>query len=219
MNSKYKAIIFDLDGTLLDTSTDLANAVNYVLKKYGFPQRTKEDVVAFTGNGIYELVKKSIEKEICDELFCSIMDDFKKYYALHNTDNTKPYNGIHEILEILHKNGYKLAVVSNKIDSATKALCKQFFSDCIHTAIGDTPGISKKPQSGTLNIALKELNVTNNEIIYIGDSEVDVFTAQNASVAFIAAAWGFRSKEFLKTLGAENIANSPFEITDLIDNM
>lgn len=209
---KYKAIIFDLDGTLLDTSADLSNAVNFVLKKYNLPQRSNSDVIAFTGNGIYELVKKSIEQSIDDNKFNCIMNDFKDYYAMHSMDNTKPYDGIYELLTELSKLKYKLAIVSNKIDSATKSLCERFFEKYIQVAIGDTPGVQKKPQSGTLDLALKELGVSREECVYIGDSEVDALTAKNASMKLIAVSWGFRSKEFLQSLNVENIADTPQDI-------
>lgn len=216
MNTKYKAIFFDLDGTLLDTSVDLTNAVNFVLEKYGYSLRSKADVISFTGNGIYELVKRSIGKNISNDMFDDIMSDFKKYYALHNMDNTVPYNGIYELLESLKNDGYKLAVVSNKIDSSVKALCKHFFNSLIHTAVGDMPGVQKKPQAGTLNIALDELGVTCGDVVYIGDSEVDVLTAQNASVRLIAASWGFRSKELLIASGAKNVADTPNDVIDIL---
>lgn len=216
---KYKAIIFDLDGTLLDTSVDLANAVNFVLKKYSLPLRSKSDITAFTGNGIYELVKKSIGQNIENDEFNRMMDDFKEYYALHSTDNTKPYDGIYEILAELNKLGYKLGIVSNKIDSATKALCERYFDKYIQIAVGDTPGVLKKPQSGTLDLALKDLGVSREECVYIGDSEVDVLTAKNAAMGLIVVSWGFRSKEFLQSLGVENIADKPCDIINLLKNI
>lgn len=219
MESKYKAIIFDLDGTLLDTSKDLTNAVNFVLKKYNMPQRTKSEVTAFTGNGIYELVKKSIGHNIDSNKFDLIMKDFKEYYSLHGLDNTKPYNEIYELLEELNNLGYKLAIVSNKIDSATKALCNHFFDKYIHIAVGDTAGITKKPQTGTLNLALSKLCVTNDECIYIGDSEVDILTAKNASMTLIAVSWGFRSRNILESLDAENIADTPFDIIKILNKI
>lgn len=219
MKSKYKAIIFDLDGTLLDTSEDLTNAVNFVLKKYNMTQRTKSEVTAFTGNGIYELVKKSIGYSIDNNKFDLMMNDFKEYYSLHGTDNTKPYDKIYELLGELNKSGYKLAVVSNKIDSATKTLCNRFFEKYINIAIGDTVGITKKPQTGTLNLALNKLCVTNDECVYIGDSEVDVLTAKNASMKLIAVSWGFRSREILESLNAENIADTPFDIIKILNKI
>lgn len=216
---KYKAIIFDLDGTLLDTSVDLSNAVNFVLKKYNMSQRSIGDVIAFTGNGIYELVRKSIGHDIDKCKFDCIMNDFKEYYALHSTDNTKPYSGIYELLAELNKLGYKLAIVSNKIDSATKSLCQRFFKEYINVAVGDTPGIQKKPQSGTLDLALKKLEMSREDCVYIGDSEVDILTAENASMGLIAVSWGFRSKEFLCVSGAENIADTPQDIIRLLNNV
>lgn len=216
---KYKAIIFDLDGTLLDTSVDLASAVNFVLKKYNLPQRSISDIIAFTGNGIYELVKKSIGQDIEKNKFNRMMDDFKEYYALHSTDNTKPYDGIYEMLNELNKLGYKLAIVSNKIDSATKALCERYFDKYIQVAVGDTPGVLKKPQSGTVDLALKELEISREESVYIGDSEVDVLTAKNTAMELIVVSWGFRSKKFLQSLGVENIADKPCDIINLLESI
>lgn len=214
---KYDLIIFDMDGTILNTLEDLKNSLNYVLQQAGYQTRTLEEVRTFVGNGIRKTIERAlpsdIEEEKIDELFSLFMD----YYAIHNTDNTKPYNGVIELLKELKHLGYKTAVVSNKQDSAVKSLCKKFFTGLFDVEIGEKENIAKKPEPDEVNEVLKILNIDRTKSIYIGDSEVDIQTAQNSKMKSIIVDWGFRDRKFLYEHGAEVIVSNPSEILDIIN--
>ena len=214
---KYDLIIFDMDGTLLNTLEDLKNSLNYVLQQAGYQTRTLEEVRTFVGNGIRKTIERAlpsdIEEEKIDELFSLFMD----YYAIHNTDNTKPYNGVIDLLKELKHLGYKTAVVSNKQDSAVKSLCKKFFTGLFDVEIGEKENIAKKPDPDEVNEVLKILNIDRTKSIYIGDSEVDIQTAQNSKMKSIIVDWGFRDRKFLYEHGAEVIVSNPSEILDIIN--
>lgn len=214
---KYDLIIFDMDGTILNTLEDLKNSLNYVLQQAGYQTRTLEEVRTFVGNGIRKTIERAlpsdIEEEKVDELFSLFMD----YYAIHNTDNTKPYNGVIELLKELKHLGYKTAVVSNKQDSAVKSLCKKFFTGLFDVEIGEKENIAKKPEPDEVNEVLKILNIDRTKSIYIGDSEVDIQTAQNSKMKSIIVDWGFRDRKFLYEHGAEVIVSNPSEILDIIN--
>lgn len=214
---KYDLIIFDMDGTILNTLEDLKNSLNYVLQQAGYQTRTLEEVRTFVGNGIRKTIERAlpsdIEEEKVDELFSLFMD----YYAIHNTDNTKPYNGVIELLKELKHLGYKTAVVSNKQNSAVKSLCKKFFTGLFDVEIGEKANIAKKPEPDEVNEVLKILNIDRTKSIYIGDSEVDIQTAQNSKMKSIIVDWGFRDRKFLYEHGAEVIVSNPSEILDIIN--
>ncbi len=214
---KYDLIIFDMDGTILNTLEDLKNSLNYVLQQAGYQTRTLEEVRTFVGNGIRKTIERAlpsdIEEEKVDELFSLFMD----YYAIHNTDNTKPYNGVIELLKELKHLGYKTAVVSNKQNSAVKSLCKKFFTGLFDVEIGEKVNIAKKPEPDEVNEVLKILNIDRTKSIYIGDSEVDIQTAQNSKMKSIIVDWGFRDRKFLYEHGAEVIVSNPSEILDIIN--
>lgn len=214
---KYDLIIFDMDGTILNTLEDLKNSLNYVLQQAGYQTRTLEEVRTFVGNGIRKTIERAlpsdIEEEKVDELFSLFMD----YYAIHNTDNTKPYNGVIELLKELKHLGYKTAVVSNKQDSAVKSLCKKFFTGLFDVEIGEKENIAKKPEPDEVNEVLKILNIDRTKSIYIGDSEVDIQTAKNSKMKSIIVDWGFRDRKFLYEHGAEVIVSNPSEILDIIN--
>ena len=214
---KYDFIVFDMDGTILNTLEDLKNSLNYVLQQAGYQTRTLEEVRTFVGNGIRKTIERAlpsdIEEEKVDELFSLFMD----YYAIHNTDNTKPYNGVIELLKELKHLGYKTAVVSNKQDSAVKSLCKKFFTGLFDVEIGEKENIAKKPEPDEVNEVLKILNIDRTKSIYIGDSEVDIQTAQNSKMKSIIVDWGFRDRKFLYEHGAEVIVSNPSEILNIIN--
>lgn len=214
---KYDLIIFDMDGTILNTLEDLKNSLNYVLQQAGYQIRTLEEVRTFVGNGIRKTIERAlpsdIEEEKVDELFSLFMD----YYAIHNTDNTKPYNGVIELLKELKHLGYKTAVVSNKQNSAVKSLCKKFFTGLFDVEIGEKENIAKKPEPDEVNEVLKILNIDRKKSIYIGDSEVDIQTAKNSKMKSIIVDWGFRDRKFLYEHGAEVIVSNPSEILDIIN--
>ena len=211
-NMKYQLVIFDLDGTLLDTLEDLADSDNYIMKQFGHPERTLKEVRCFVGNGIRKLIERSAPKDTPAEEIDRMLEAFKEYYGAHCADKTKPYEGIMDLLDKLQKQGVKLAVVSNKADYAVKALCEQYFPGCFDEAVGERAGIARKPAPDTVNEVLKNLQVDKSQAVYIGDSEVDVQTARNAEMDCIAVEWGFRDKDVLEKAGAEIMVSTQAEL-------
>lgn len=209
---RYSTIIFDLDGTLLYTLEDLADATNYALKKHGLPQRTIDEVRQFVGNGVRNLMKRAVPRGEEDPEFENIFDDFKAFYGEHCNDKTRPYDGIMELLGELKRQGYELAIVSNKLDSAVKELNKRYFEGIIDVAIGEKEGVLRKPAPDTVVTALKELNCSKETAIYVGDSDVDIQTAKNVGIPCISVLWGFRDREFLEEHDAQVFAKIPDDI-------
>lgn len=217
-NKKINTIIFDLDGTLLDTLEDLKTAVNYALESCGMPKRTMDEVKQFVGNGVKNLMKRAVPGGEENPGFEKAFDAFKQYYAVHCNDATKAYEGIPELLEVLKSEGYTLAIVSNKIDSAVQDLNDKYFPQ-VDIAIGDRENIRRKPQPDSVNLALGELAKSKDEAVYVGDSEVDLATAKNAGLPCISVLWGFRDKEFLIENGAEILVDKPMEIVNVVKGL
>ena len=213
----YETIIFDLDGTLLDTLDDLWAAVNAALKKYSLPLRTKEEVRSFVGNGIVKLMERSAGK-VEKEVFDGVLAEFKRYYGEHCEDNTKPYEGIMPLLEELKKRGIKTAVVSNKADFAVKKLAEGYFQGLLQEAVGENEegGIRKKPAPDSLLAVMQRLGAGTRSTVYVGDSEVDIQTAQNAGVECISVTWGFKDREFLVENGATVLIDEPKELLEVL---
>ena len=209
---KYQLAIFDLDGTLLNTLDDLADSVNHVMDEFGFLGRSLTEVRSFVGNGIKKLIERSAPADTSAEEIERMFEQFKVYYGAHCADKTKPYDGIMELLTDLKKQDVKLAVVSNKADYAVKALCEQYFPGFFNEAVGERVGIARKPAPDTVNEVLKILQIDKAQAVYIGDSEVDVQTAQNAGMDCIAVDWGFRDTEVLKEAGVETIVSTPKDL-------
>lgn len=182
---KYTTIVFDCDGTLLDTLTDLRNAVNYVLRAHDLPERSVPEVKVALGNGVAHLMHQSLPDSISEAEFNTYLDEFKAYYGEHLQDYTAPYPGMLDVLDTLRAKGYKLAIVSNKIQEGITPLNKEYFGDRLPVAIGERPGLQRKPAPDMVLQALKELDSTQSESIYIGDSEVDVATAKNSGLLCI----------------------------------
>ena len=209
-----KSVIFDLDGTLLDTLEDLADSVNFTLKNYGYEQRTLKEIRAFVGNGVVRLIELALPQGRENKQFEAVLADFKAHYAENCKNKTKPYDGITELLQALKEKNVKMAVVSNKFDSAVKELCKDYFGEYIPVAIGETSEIKKKPAPDTVFKAMELIG--DNNCVYVGDSEVDIETAKNASLPCISVTWGFRDEEYLKEVGGNIFAHTPLEILNLI---
>lgn len=211
-----KAILFDLDGTLLDTLQDLTASTNYALHHFGFPERSLEEVRSFVGNGVRRLMKQAVPPHITDSQFEEIFSVFKDYYFKHCNDYTQPYPHIMTLLQELKRQGIKMGVVSNKWHLAVEELCHQYFPDTISIAIGESEKIPRKPSpEGTL-FALQELQCQANEVLYVGDSDIDIMTAQNAGIECISVTWGFRNEDFLKAHHAKNIIRQPLELLNII---
>lgn len=209
-------IIFDMDGTILNTLEDLTDSVNYALKQCGFPHKTLEEVRSFVGNGVRVLFDLAVPagtseqaKEICLNLY-------KEYYNQNMRNKTSPYEGVLELLAQLKAEGYKLAIVSNKYDSAVKALCTEYYSDFIQVAIGESKLVGKKPAPDGIYAALRELGSSKEEALYVGDSEVDVKTAHNAGLKCVGVTWGFRTRELLTNEGADIIIDTPSELLNFL---
>ena len=212
----YKLIVFDLDGTLLDTLDDLAAAVNAGLVSCGLPTRTREEVRAFVGNGVVRLMKLAVgDRQECLENALAV---FRTYYKAHCKDKTAAYDGIAELLAQLKKMPVKTAVLSNKIDEAVKELVQEYFPDVFFTSQGENEaaGIRKKPAPDALYEIMRQAGVGKEETVYIGDSEVDIQTAANGGVDCVSVTWGFKDKVFLLENGATKIADTPKEILKFI---
>lgn len=211
-----KMVIFDLDGTLLDTLDDLCNSVNYSLRTNNFPERSLEEVRTFVGNGIRLLIERSVPEGTSKELIDKTFQCFKTYYAVHCNDKTKTYPGVMDMLKELKKNGYKIAVLSNKAQYAVTKLCDIYFNNLLDDAVGARENVAKKPSPDALYICAENNNINLNNVIYVGDSDVDVATANNAGVRGIAVTWGFRSRELLIKCGAENLADNTDELLQIL---
>lgn len=215
-----KLLIFDLDGTLLNTLNDLTDSTNYALGVFNYPTRTIEEVRNFVGNGVAKLIERAIPEGKNNQNFEKCLEIFKENYAQNMNNKTTPYSGIIELLQTLKSKNYKIAVVSNKFDLAVKSLCQKYFPNLIDIAIGENEkeGIKKKPAPDTVNQVLEIFKMSNTQAIYIGDSEVDIMTAQNAQMLCISVTWGFKDKDFLLKNNAKIIINSPDEIISLLEN-
>jgi len=212
-----KAILFDLDGTLLDTLEDLYNSVNFALSSLSLPQRERKEVRSFLGNGAANLVRRSMpdgETEQFDKAFSL----FREHYAVHSYDVTHPYDGIPEALAEWKKQGYALAIVSNKPDSAVKVLAERFFPDITYS-VGEREGIQRKPAPDALLEAMRALGVKKEDCIYVGDSEVDVKTAQNAGIPCVAVTWGFRDRPELVEAGATIFADTTADLVKKVSEL
>lgn len=213
----FKTIIFDMDGTILDTLGDLAASVNYVLKKHGFPLKTLDDVRKIVGNGVASLVENSLPDGARTPDFNTILQEYIVHYKANMTVQTAPFPGVPGLLQTLKQRGYKMAVVSNKLHSAVRELNDIYFSDTIKVAIGLSESVNKKPAPDSVFRALRELGAPAEGAIYVGDSEVDVMTAQNAGLPSIGVTWGFRDRSVLVETGADHIADTPEEILAILD--
>ena len=208
----YDTIIFDLDGTLLNTLVDLCNSTNYALNKYGFKERTLEEVRTFVGSGAAVLIKRALPGNVDDKIYEAVLDTFKFHYREHSNDLTAPYEGIIDMLAEVKKRGYKTAILSNKPHNAVCDLHKLFFEEYIDVPMGVKDGIPTKPDPIMVDNVLKELGATKYKTLYVGDSEVDVKTAANSNLDMVTCLWGFRSKEELMANGAGNFINNPNEL-------
>ena len=214
---RIKAVIWDLDGTLLNTLDDLAASTNAALEANGLPLRTTDEVRYFVGNGVHKLIERAIgEQGEKHPKFEQVLGDFVAHYGEHSKDRTRPYDGIMGVLDALSGSGVKHAIVSNKVDFAVKALSKEYFGDRMRSAVGDDPSRAKKPAPDSVWEAMRQMGVTAQETVYVGDSDVDVITARNAGIPCIAVTWGFRSEECLLQAGAHHIARRPEEIIRIV---
>ena len=211
-----KAIVFDLDGTLLDTLTDLAASTNYALRSCGMPEHSIDDVRCFVGNGVRMLMTRGVPDGESNPRFDEAFSVFRQHYMQHCLDTTCPYPGIMDALARLKEKGMMLAIVSNKMQAATEELRQHFFSQYIDVAIGESAAIRKKPAPDTVNEALRLLGISHDEAIYVGDSDVDIDTARAAMMPCASVLWGFRDRQFLLNHGATRLLSSPEELLSLV---
>ena len=212
----YQLAIFDLDGTILDTLQDLADAVNFAMGKNQMPLHTIDEVRQFVGNGIRKLMERSVPAGTETAVIDKVHADFTGYYQVHCADNTAPYEGIPELLRHLKENGIHTAVVSNKADYAVQSLCEQYFPDLFDAVAGEKEGIQRKPAPDSVNAVLSALHLTKEQAIYIGDSDVDIATANHAGMPCISVAWGFRDIPFLKEHHASRIVETVAELEKML---
>ena len=210
-----RAVIFDLDGTLLNTLGDLAASVNFALRSCGYPERSIDEVRTFIGNGVIMLMHRSVPKGTNAEDEKKCFEKFRAHYLEHMEDTTAPYEGVNGLIRALGEKGIGTAVVSNKLDAAVKGLCKKHFP-LLTCAFGVTQESERKPSAANVYKALSLLGVRREEALYVGDSEVDVQTAQNAGLEMVGVPWGYRSRELLLSAGAKVLVDRPEEILGLI---
>lgn len=211
---KSQACIFDLDGTLLDTLQDLANSVNIALEDFGQPVRTVEEVRAFVGNGVRKLMQRAVPEGTDEDLGERIYERFLEVYDREKNHYTKPYDGILELIALLKARGIACAVLSNKNDDAVAALCEAHFPNCFEFTQGMRPGVAPKPAPDALFALCTRMGINPEDAVYIGDSEVDVKTAQTAGMRLVAVTWGFRSREMLAKAGAKEMIDAPRELIE-----
>lgn len=213
-----RSILFDLDGTLLDTLDDLANSVNYALRTHHLPERSHTEIRSFLGNGIRNLMLDAVGRGMSDEAFEPVFQTFRTYYVKHCLDKSKPFAGIIDLLKALQQRGITMAVVSNKLHPAVVELNERFFKDYITSAVGESATVRRKPNPDAVLAALSELGCSKDEAVYVGDSEVDLLTAQNAGMQCMLVLWGFRDEDFLRSLpGASLFAQCPADILSWLD--
>lgn len=213
---KYDTLLFDLDGTLLDTLDDLRNSVNHALRQHGFAERSREEIRSFVGNGVRNLMLRAVPEGTPEDAFEAVFAAFRVHYGEHWRDCTRPYPHIMELLTELKACGCRMAVVSNKSDAEVKKLARDFFGNTLLAAVGDRPGVPRKPEPDSVLATMNELGGSLSSTLYIGDSEVDVRTARNAAMDLAAVSWGFRSREELEAAGASRIIDSPMELLSLL---
>ena len=209
------AILFDLDGTLLDTLEDLTDSVNYVLNKHGMPERTIDEIRSFIGNGVPTLIARSVPCDTDSETVKICVAEMMEYYKDHADIKTRPYDGIMELLDNLKQRNIRIAVVTNKAEEAAKILCKAKFGDVLDIVIGDNGKDKLKPAPDNVFRALNELKLAKDEVLYVGDSDVDMITAKNAHLRSVGVTWGFRDENVLRKNGADHIINTPLELLNL----
>lgn len=209
-------VIFDLDGTLLNSLEDLHACFNYAIKHFGYPTRSIEEIKSFVGNGIKKAIERALPYAVEHEELDNITNYFRAYYKEHMLELTKPYEGVIELLTNLKEKGYKTAIVSNKYDDAVKKLSENYFGNLIDVAVGEGYGVRRKPEIDGVIKAVEILGSKIENCIFVGDSDVDIMTSSNAKLPCISVLWGYRDKEFLISKGAKLFAETPKDIEKIL---
>ncbi len=212
-------VIFDMDGTILNTLDDLADSTNVILERAHFPARSRDEVRQFVGNGILKLIERAVPSNTDEATIQALFHQFNDYYKDHCSIKTCPYEGIVEAICQLRNEGVKIAVVSNKGDYAVQSLSLQYFPGLIDYAVGEREGISRKPAPDSVNEVLRYFQCPIDKAVYVGDSDVDIQTARNANLDCISITWGFRNKDFLIAHGAATLVSSPGELIEAIHHI
>ena len=213
---KYKAVLFDLDGTVMDTIEDLNDAVNFTLREFGLPEITRTETMRYVGNGARRLMEQSVPAGTDPVLFETILGYYVNYYQEHCMVKTGPYPGIPALLEQLHAAGLRQVIISNKPDAATKEIAERFFPGIMESVVGEREGLRRKPWPDMVFAAIETLGLTGEECVLIGDSEVDITTAKNAGVDCISVLWGFREEVLLRNAGAKTLVRTPEELAGIL---
>lgn len=212
----FKAVIFDLDGTILNTLDDLADSANHVLASHGYPVHPTEQYKTFVGNGIPKLIENILPSGLSPDKFQITLNEFQHYYDLHKEDKTSPYTGIIEMLETLKHNGLKTCVLSNKQHDLSVKIVTHYFGNEVFDIIqGKSEQFPTKPDPASCNYLISKLNIDKRDILYVGDSNVDMQTGKNAGLKKCGVSWGFRSVEELTAAGADYIAHTPQDILEI----
>jgi len=215
----YDTILFDLDGTLLNTLDDLTDSVNAVMDKEGYQQKTKEEIRDFIGDGLKTLMERSLPPGTPEKEILRCLAIFREIYLREMQNQTKPYDEIPAVLKRLKEMGMKVGVVSNKADEATKEMCTYYFQGNVDFAIGDNPERKKKPDPDNVYAALQQLGSDKDKTLYVGDSNIDVITAKNAGLNCVGVTWGYRSLETLLEAGADHIIEKPNQLVTLVETL
>lgn len=214
--ARYRTILFDLDGTLLDSLEDLRDSVNTVLGRHGYPERSLEEIRRFVGNGAQNLIRRALPEGSSEEEIKERLKEYSAYYLMHSRIKTRPYEGIPELLKELSGRGIRMGVVSNKGEETVKELCEGYFPGYIAAAVGDRPGFRRKPAPDNIRRAMELLGAETDTVLYVGDSEVDIETAGNCGLRSVLVSWGFRERELLLKKGAQTVIDRPSELLDWI---
>ncbi|MBQ3761787.1 MAG: HAD family hydrolase [Clostridia bacterium] len=215
---KYKSVIFDMDGTVLDTLGDLLGAMNHAMAEHGFKAHTLEEMRSFVGDGLYMMAVRALPESADKKLIDSVFQSFKAYYNDHLNIRTKPYDGIPELLKKLKETGIKTAVSSNKYDAGAKMLSDIHFGDLIDMTVGESELVPKKPDPTGTFLIMDTLGCDRESTLYVGDSGVDIQTARNAGLPMVAVCWGFRTRQQLEAAGASRFAETVRELESHILN-
>ena len=213
---RYELVIFDLDGTLLNTLDDLADSANLALQERGFPTHSREDIRRFIGNGVARLLRRAAPEDTDDRTVDDLVKRFKVIYMEHLNVHTRPFPGVIEMLDMLKAAGIRTAVNSNKIDAASQSLCRHHFGDRLDMVLGERDGIPRKPAPDGARFIMETLGVSPEKTLYVGDGDADLLTAQNANIDSAWVSWGFRRREELKGLVIPHAIDSVDQLADYI---
>ena len=215
---KWQTVIFDMDGTVLDTLEDLLGAMNHAMRRFGFQEHTLDEMRSFVGDGLYMMAVRAVPEATDRSTVDGIFHCFKEYYSEHLNEKTRPYQGIVEMLREIKKAGMKTGISSNKYDGGAKMLSQVHFGDLIDCTVGESDAIPKKPDPAGTRLIMETLHALPESTLYVGDSGVDIETAKNAGLAMLAVSWGFRSRKQLSEAGAVQIVDSVAELRNQLLN-